>query len=79
MVASTFEMTLKTNPALGATEIFVPAERLYLRGFRVEVGSGLVLAYDPEATTLRTVRGATIADRDVNQKRPAHVLHFFSP
>ncbi len=59
-----FKMSLQTDPALGATEIFVPAERHYLGGFRVEVGPGLTMAHDPGAGTLRTVRAADSADRE---------------
>jgi len=40
---NSFEMTLYTDPALGATEIFVPTERHYPNGFRLEIGSNLVL------------------------------------
>lgn len=57
-------MSLKPEPALGATEIFVPAERHYPRGFRVEVGPGLTLAHDPGAGTLRTVRAEDSAQRE---------------
>jgi hypothetical protein len=60
----TFTMTLQTDPALGATEMFVPAERHYPGGFRVEVGPGLTLAHDPGARTLRTVSAADAADRE---------------
>jgi hypothetical protein len=59
-----FETTLKTDPALGVTEIFVPADRLYPRGFRVEVGPGLTLAHDPGTTLLRTVRAAGAANSE---------------
>ena len=59
-----FAMTLTPNPALGATEIFVPADRLYPHGFRVEVGPGLTLAHDPGAAILRTVRTTETADRE---------------
>ncbi len=58
----TFEMALETAPALGATEIFIPEERHYPRGFRVEVGPGLTLAHDTGAASLRTVRAASPAD-----------------
>lgn len=59
-----FEMSLKTDPALGATKIFVPAERHYPSGFRVEVGPGLTLAHDPGTKTLRTLRAVDSADRE---------------
>jgi len=60
----TFAMTLQSDPALGATEMFVPAERHYPGGFRVQVGPGLTLAHDPGAKTLRTVSAADAADRE---------------
>ncbi len=62
--ARIFELTLASDPALGATEIFVPADRHYARGFRIEIGPGLMLAREPGTATLRTVRAATAADRD---------------
>ncbi len=62
--ARVLELTLTSDPALGATEIFVPADRHYPRGFRVEIGPGLTLALDPGAATLRPVRAATAIDRD---------------
>ncbi|RME93456.1 MAG: hypothetical protein D6766_08185, partial [Verrucomicrobia bacterium] len=40
----TFGMKLRTRPALGASEIFVPAERHYPGGTRVAFADGLVLA-----------------------------------
>lgn len=60
----TFEMTLKTDPALGATEIFVPEDRHYRCGFRVEVRPGLKLAHDPGVAALRTMHAADPADRE---------------
>ncbi len=60
----TFEMTLKTDPTLGATEIFMPAERHYPKGFQVEVGPGLTLAQAGKAATLRTVRAVDATDRE---------------
>jgi endoglycosylceramidase len=63
-VSLRFEMTLQTDPALGATEIFVSADRHYPRGFRVEVGSGLTLAQDAKATALHTVHAVNSTDRE---------------
>jgi endoglycosylceramidase len=59
-----FEMTLATDPTSGATEIFVPAERHYPWGFRLQVGPGLTLAHDAGARTLRTLRTADSADHE---------------
>jgi hypothetical protein len=59
-----FEMSLNTDPGLGATGIFVPAERHYPGGFRVEVGPGLTLALAAGAGTLRPVRAADSADQE---------------
>jgi len=60
----TFEMTLKTDPALGATEIFVPAERHYPKGFRVEIGDGLTLEHSGKRGSLRTARAVAADDRE---------------
>jgi hypothetical protein len=59
-----FQMTLKADPALGATEMFVPAERHYPQGFRVAIGGGLTLAQDGKEPTLRTVRAVEATDRE---------------
>jgi len=58
-----FEMALRPDPTLGATDLFVPADRHYPTGFQLEIGTGLTMALDPGATTLRTVRVNTPADR----------------
>ena len=63
----TFEMTLKTDPALGATEMFVPAERHYPQGFRVDIGEGLTLEQSGKTVSLRTARA--VADEDREQAR----------
>ncbi len=59
-----FELTLISDPALGATEIFVPADRHYPRGFRIEVGPNLTLSHAPGAAKLRTVRASEKADHE---------------
>ena len=54
-----FEMIVKTDPSLGATEIYVPAERYFPEGFRIELGTDLVLALDPGASEYRTIHAVT--------------------
>lgn len=60
----TFKMTLRTDPALGRSEIFVPAERHYPGGFRVEFGAGLTLDRHPGGTTLRVTQARDAADKE---------------
>jgi hypothetical protein len=59
-----FEMTLDADPGLGATEIFVAAERYFPKGFQVEVGPGLTMVSDSEASTLHTVQALADPDRE---------------
>ena len=58
-----FEMTLAPDASLGGTEIFVPEDRHYPAGFRVEVGPGLTIAHDPVSHQLHTLEAATAGDR----------------
>ncbi len=60
----TLEVRIKPDPNLAGTEIFVPAERFYSAGFRVEVGSGLVLVMQPGEAQLRTVTFADEANHE---------------
>ncbi len=60
--ARTLNMTLQTDASLGATEIFVPIDRYYPAGFRVEIGSGLVLALKRDAQKLDLVSSVTESD-----------------
>jgi endoglycosylceramidase len=62
--ARTLEVRLQPDAKLGGTEIFVPADRFYPAGFRVEVGSGLVLALQPGDAQLRTVQFADEPSRE---------------
>ncbi len=59
-----FTMTVETDPKTGATEVFVPAERHFPRGFRVEIGEGLILAVGPKASEFRTIRAVTSDDTE---------------
>ena len=43
---------MRPNPSLGATEIFVPADRCYSDGFRVDLGSTLAMTHNPDAPRL---------------------------
>ncbi|MCL5270464.1 MAG: cellulase family glycosylhydrolase [bacterium] len=51
-----FEMVLHPDAALGATEIFVPADRHYPDGFRLQIGQSLVLACPPAGDALQPAR-----------------------
>jgi hypothetical protein len=66
----TLEMSLQPDAKLGRTEIFVPADRFYPDGFRIEVGSGLILALKPGDAQLRTVKSADETSRE--QERLVH-------
>ena len=60
----TLEVSLSPDAALGSTEFFVSADRFYPDGFRVDVGSGLALAWIPGAAQLHTVKSAGGTDRE---------------
>lgn len=62
--ARALEVSLKPDAGLGGTVIFVPADRFYPDGFRVEVGLGLVLALKPGDAQLRTVKFADETSRE---------------
>jgi len=59
---NTFEMTLQIDPALGATEIFIPMERHYPDGFRLEIGPGLILKKVPGSSRFLGMHAASKAD-----------------
>ena len=59
-----FEMIVETNPGLGSTEIFVPAERHYPQGFRAAIGPDLTLVHTPHALKLATERAAGPTHRE---------------
>jgi endoglycosylceramidase len=61
----TLSMTLKPDAALGATEVFVSADRFYPNGFQVEIGQGLVMALKPDRRTLHL--RASAGERDLRQ------------
>ena len=69
--ARTLEVSLKPDAELGGTVIFVPADRFYPDGFRVEVGLGLVLALKPGDAQLRTVKCA-----DETRREQARLVHW---
>jgi len=69
--ARTLEVSLKPDADLGGTVIFVPAERFYPDGFRVEVGWGLVLALKPGDAQWRTVKFA-----DETSREQARLVHW---
>jgi len=60
----TFRMSLQTDPELGGSELFVPAERHYASGFRVEFGAGLTLALHPGDLAFRLVQTKDTVDRE---------------
>lgn len=66
--ARSFQMTVNADPGLGATEIFVPAERHFPDGFLLEVGSGLTLVHDSDASGFRGLHAASPEDREQAKK-----------
>lgn len=63
----TLEMSLKPDDKLGATEVFVSADRFYPTGFRVEIGAGLVMELKPGDTELSIVKSTD--ENDVRQAK----------
>ncbi|HSP43769.1 MAG TPA: cellulase family glycosylhydrolase [Luteolibacter sp.] len=61
--AQTLEINLRPDATLGATEVFISADRYYPAGFRVEIGDGLVMALKPGDKQLSVVHSATASDR----------------
>jgi hypothetical protein len=66
----TLELSLQPDATLGRTEIFVPVDRFYPDGIRVEVGAGVVLAMGPGETQWRPITRAGERHRD--QARQVH-------
>ena len=62
--ALTFEMRLRTDPEVGSSKIFVPAERHYANGFRVEFGAGLTLDHHPGDMAFRLVQAKDAVDKE---------------
>lgn len=54
-------MSVQTAPALGATEIFVPAERHYPKGFEMSVDDGVRVAVWGKDRVLRVLRAKDAA------------------
>jgi hypothetical protein len=63
-VTRILEVSLRPDAKLGSTEIFVSADRFYPEGFRVEVGSGLVLVLKPGEAQLSTLNSADATNRE---------------
>jgi hypothetical protein len=63
----TLRTQLNPDAALGATELFVPKDRFYPAGFRVEIGTGLVMASKPGVGELDVIHSA--GDLDSRQSR----------
>lgn len=59
----TLAMSLRPDATLGGSEFFVSADRFYPKGFRVEIGEGLVMAVKPSDGKLRVVSSAKESDR----------------
>ena len=55
----TLRICFHPDRTLGATEIFVPADRFYPDGFRLELGSDLAMDLKPDAARPRIVRATT--------------------
>jgi hypothetical protein len=63
----TLEMSLKPDATLGATEVFVSADRFYPTGFRVEIGAGLVMELKPGDKELGIVKSTD--ENDLRQAK----------
>lgn len=61
----TLAMSLKPDAMLGATEVFVSTDRYYRAGFRVELGTGLVMALKTRNDQLAVIKSA--GDEDLRQ------------
>ncbi|EMI18345.1 secreted protein [Rhodopirellula maiorica SM1] len=77
------EVKLKPDEASGSSEIFVPRDRFYANGFRVEIGSEVVLEVKPDESQLSTssVNNTPIdtdapTDMDVKRREQARHLHW---
>ncbi|CAN5859169.1 hypothetical protein BH11VER1_BH11VER1_25070 [soil metagenome] len=68
-VSRTLDVCLTPDAKLGSTEIFVPAERYYPDGFRIEIGEDLVLALKPGEAVLSPVKAAD----ETSSQQAAHV------
>lgn len=51
-----FEVKLRTNPALGASEFFIPAERYYPEGFCIDLGDDLSIQVSPGSSRFQVKR-----------------------
>ena len=69
--ARTLRIRFHPDRTLGATEIFVPADRFYPDGFRLELGPDLTLVLEPDTSRLRVAR-ATNAEA----RRQAAQIHW---
>ena len=58
-----FELVASTQPASGASVLFVPADRHYPDGYRLQIGDGLKMQYRPEGGPLTVTRAAGDVDR----------------
>jgi hypothetical protein len=70
-VTRILEVSLRPDAKLGSTEIFVSADRFYPEGFRVEMGSGLVLVLKPSEAQLSTLNSA-----DATHREQASLVHW---
>jgi endoglycosylceramidase len=62
-------MNIKPDAALGGTEVFIPADRYYPAGFRVEIVTGLVMELKPGDKELGTVKNVDGSARDQARSR----------
>lgn len=63
-VTRTLKVKVQPEPELGSTEIFVPAERFYPTGFRLDVGPDLTLALKPGEAQLQILGTASMTSHE---------------
>jgi hypothetical protein len=56
------KISLRPDAKLGATELFVSADRFYPEGFRMEIGPSLIMALKPSDGKLHVISAATESD-----------------
>ncbi|MFC7335644.1 glycoside hydrolase family 5 protein [Haloferula chungangensis] len=58
-----FATEIRTNPSLGSSEFFIPADRHYKNGFTIQFGDDLKLEFDPSSSDPRQVHAKGPAER----------------
>jgi len=58
-----FELLVSTQPAAGASVLFIPVDRHYPDGYRLQIGEGLRMQYRPEEGRLMLTQASGDVDR----------------